>query len=222
MIDKELLRLLGDKKKYIVYTVISMVLGLCANLGITMCICEAIRLTLEHEAPGDYTKTLLAGMVAMLLRYVCTICTARLKDCIGREVKRDLRARTYNKMIRLGMKSTSEMSMAGLTQVSMEGIEQLDLYFSNYIPQFFYAMLAPLILFMVTVWLDAKVAIVLLCCVPLIPVSIIAVSKWAKKIFAKYWDKYTAMGDYFLDSVQGLKELKIFRADARHHAPGLC
>lgn len=93
------------------------------------------------------------------------------------------------------MKSTSEMSMAGLTQVSMEGIEQLDLYFSNYIPQFFYAMLAPVILFIVTVRLDAKVAIVLLCCVPLIPVSIIAVSKWAKKIFAKYWDKYTAMGD---------------------------
>lgn len=217
MIDKELLRLLGDKKKYIVYTVISMVLGLCANLGITMCICEAIRLTLEHEAPGDYTKTLLAGMVAMLVRYVCTRCTARLKDCIGREVKRDLRARTYSKLIRLGMKSTSEMSMAGLTQVSMEGIEQLDLYFSNYIPQFFYAMLAPLILFGVTVRLDAKVAIVLLCCVPLIPVSIIAVSKWAKKIFAKYWDKYTAMGDYFLDSVQGLKELKIFRADARQH-----
>ena len=217
MIDKDLLRLLGDKKKYIVYTVISMVIGLCANLGITMCICQAIRLMLEHAAPGDYVPTLLTGIAALVIRYVCTRCTARLKDSIGREVKRDLRARTYNKMICLGMKSTSEMSMAGLTQVSMEGIEQLDLYFSNYIPQFFYAMLAPVILFIVTVRLDAKVAIVLLCCVPLIPVSIIAVSKWAKKIFAKYWDKYTAMGDYFLDSVQGLKELKIFKADARQH-----
>ena len=217
MIDKDLLRLLGDKKKYIAYTVISMVIGLCANLGITMCICQAIRLMLEHAAPGKYVPTLLTGIAALLIRYACTRCTARLKDSIGREVKRDLRARTYNKMICLGMKSTSEMSMAGLTQVSMEGIEQLDLYFSNYIPQFFYAMLAPVILFIVTVRLDAKVAIVLLCCVPLIPVSIIAVSKWAKKIFAKYWDKYTAMGDYFMDNVQGLKELKIFKADARQH-----
>ncbi len=51
MIDKDLLRLLGDKKKYIAYTVISMVIGLCANLGITMCICQAIRLMLEHAAP---------------------------------------------------------------------------------------------------------------------------------------------------------------------------
>ena len=145
MIDKDLLRLLGDKKKYIVYTVISMVIGLCVNLGITMCICQAIRLMLEHAAPGDYVPTLLIGIAALVIRYVCTRCTARLKDSIGREVKRDLRARTYNKMICLGMKSTSEMSMAGLTQVSMEGIEQLDLYFSNYIPQFFYAMLAPVI-----------------------------------------------------------------------------
>ena len=217
MIDKDLLRLLGDKKKYIVYTVISMVIGLCANLGITMCICQAIHLMLEQAAPGEYVPTLLTGIAALIIRYVCTRCTARLKDSIGREVKWDLRARTYNKMICLGMKSTSEMSMAGLTQVSMEGIEQLDLYFSNYIPQFVYAMLAPVILFIVSVRLDAKVAIVLLCCVPLIPVSIIAVSKWAKKIFAKYWDKYTAMGDYFLDSVQGLKELKIFKADARQH-----
>ncbi len=119
MIDKELMRLLGDKKKYIVYTVISMVIGLCANLGITMCICQAIRMTLEHAAPGEYVPTLLTGIVAMGIRYICTRCTARLKDSIGREVKRDLRARTYNKMIRLGMKSTSEMSMAGLTQVSM-------------------------------------------------------------------------------------------------------
>ena len=92
MIDKDLLRLLGDKKKYIVYTVISMVIGLCANLGITMCICQAIRLMLEYAAPGKYVPTLLTGIAALLIRYVCTRCTAHLKDSIGREVKRDLRA----------------------------------------------------------------------------------------------------------------------------------
>lgn len=109
------------------------------------------------------------------------------------------------------------MSVAGLTQVAMEGIEQLDLYYSSYIPQFFYAMLAPIILFFVTVGIDWRVAVVLLCCVPLIPVSIAAVSKYAKKIFVKYWGKYTSMGDSFLDSVQDLRELKIFRADAAQH-----
>ena len=109
------------------------------------------------------------------------------------------------------------MSMAGLTQVSMEGVEQLDLYYSSYIPQFFFSMLAPFILFFICLPIDWRVATVLLACVPLIPVSIIAVSKYAKKIFAKYWGKYTSMGDSFLDSVQGLKELKIFKADQRQH-----
>ena len=109
------------------------------------------------------------------------------------------------------------MRMAGLTQVSMEGIEQLDLYYSTYLPQFFFSMIAPFILFAICVGIDWRTSLVLLACVPLIPVSIVAVSKYAKRIFAKYWGKYTSMGDVFLDSVQGLKELKIFRADAARH-----
>ena len=217
MIDKELMKLLGSGKKYIVYAVISMVIGLFANLGITLSICLAISLTMENAKPGAYISVAFLALAAILVRYTCTRCTGSLKDRIGREVKKELREKTYDKIVRLGGKSTEDLSMAGLTQVSMEGIEQLDLYFSSYIPQFFYAMIAPVILFVISVRMDVKVAVVLLCCVPLIPVSIIAVSKWAKKIFAKYWDKYTSMGDYFLDSVQGLKELKIFKADARQH-----
>lgn len=140
-----------------------------------------------------------------------------VKDTLGRKAKKDLREQVYNKIIKLGVRSTDGMSMAGLTQVSMEGVEQLDLYYSSYIPQFFYAMLAPFILFFITVWIEWRVAVILLCCVPLIPVFIVAVSKYAKKIFAKYWGKYTSMGDAFLDSVQGLKELKIFKADEAQH-----
>ena len=215
MIDKELMKLLGTGKKYIMYAVLSMVIGLFANLGITLSICRAISLTMEDALPQAYMPVAIYAVLGILVRYVCTRFTGSVKDRIGREVKKDLREKTYDKIVRLGGKSTADMSMAGLTQVSMEGIEQLDLYFSSYIPQFFYAMIAPVILFLISVGMDAKVAVVLLCCVPLIPVSIIAVSKWAKKIFAKYWDQYTSMGDYFLDSVQGLKELKIFKADAR-------
>ena len=217
MIDKELMKLLGGGKKYIVYAVFSMVIGLFATLGITLSICRAISLTMEDALPQAYMPVAIYAVLGILVRYVCTRFTGSVKDRIGREVKKDLREKTYDKIVRLGGKSTADMSMAGLTQVSMEGIEQLDLYFSSYIPQFFYAMIAPVILFLISVGMDAKVAVVLLCCVPLIPVSIIAVSKWAKKIFAKYWDQYTSMGDYFLDSVQGLKELKIFKADARQH-----
>lgn len=221
MIDKNLLRLLGDNKKYIFYTVGLMVLGLFANVGITASICWAINLAIHYdEYSGGATIFLwpaVRAVICIIVRYTASRLVGDLKDTLGRKAKKDLRERVYNKIVKLGVRSTDGMSMAGLTQVSMEGVEQLDLYYSSYIPQFFYAMLAPFILFGITVWIEWRVAVVLLCCVPLIPVSIIAVSKYAKKIFAKYWGKYTSMGDSFLDSVQGLKELKIFKADEAQH-----
>lgn len=217
MLDKELLRLLGSNRKYIFYTVAVMMVGLLANLSITAGICVTIYLLTQQAEPGAYLMPALLAAAGIIVRYAASRVSGNLRDILGRKAKKDLREKTYDKIVRLGVRSTDGMSIAGLTQVAMEGIEQLDLYYSSYIPQFFYAMLAPMVLFLVTVWIDWRVALALICCVPLIPVSIIAVSKYAKKIFAKYWGKYTSMGDSFLDSVQGLRELKIFRADAARH-----
>ncbi|WP_314850050.1 ABC transporter ATP-binding protein/permease [uncultured Solobacterium sp.] len=218
MIDKKLLALLGENKKYIFYAVGLMIVGLFANLSITASICYAIQYAAEYASSGSdaqgFILPAIVVVIAMAIRYVTSRRIGDLKDTLGRNVKKDLRQKIYDKIIKLGVRTTDNMSMAGLTQLSMEGVEQLDLYYSAYIPQFFYAMIAPIILFVVTVRINWAVALVLLACVPLIPMSIIAVSRYAKKIFAKYWGKYTSMGDSFLDSVQGLKELKIFQADA--------
>lgn len=194
-----------------------MIAGLMANLTVTASICFAIYLLTIGAELSAYVTPLICATIGIAVRYTASRTTGYLKDLLGGKTKKDLREKTYDKIVRLGVKSTDGMSLAGLTQVAMEGIEQLDLYYSSYIPQFFFAMLAPAILFLAAVWIDWKVALVLLCCVPLIPVSIIAVSKYAKKVFTKYWGKYTSMGDSFLDSVQGLRELKIFRADAAYH-----
>lgn len=218
MIDKKLLRLLGSNKKYIFYAVGLMMIGLLANLTITAAICRAIQLAVEGEfSIHAFRLPILLAAAGVGIRYGVSRMVGRLKDLLGRIVKKDLRRQVYHKIVNLGVRSTDGMSMAGLTQVSMEGIEQLDLYYSSYLPQFFYAMLAPILLFSITVWIDWRAAAVLLACVPLIPASIVAVSRYAKKIFAKYWGKYTSMGDSFLDSVQGLKELKIFQADEAQH-----
>ena len=214
MFDKELIRLIGAHKKYVIYSVLLMILGMLANIGITASICWAVYLLIEKQPALMYMYPAITAIVAIIVRYIASRLTGDLKDVLGRKVKKDLRAQTYDKILRLGVKSTDGMSMAGLTQVSMEGIEQLDLYYSTYLPQFFFSMIAPFILFAICVGIDWRTSLVLLACVPLIPVSIVAVSKYAKKIFAKYWGKYTSMGGGFLDSVQGLKELKIFRADA--------
>ncbi|MDE6660675.1 MAG: ABC transporter ATP-binding protein/permease [Anaeroplasmataceae bacterium] len=217
MIDKELFKLIGKNKKYIFIAVTLQVIGLLANIGITASICWAIYLVINKADLLTYLYPAVCALFGIILRYTMTRLNGNIKEVLGRKVKKDLRERTYNKIVKLGVKSTDGMSMAGLTQVSMEGVEQLDLYYSSYLPQFFFAMLAPIILFAICVWIDWRTALVLLACVPLIPVSIIAVSKYAKKIFAKYWGKYTSMGDKFLDSVQGLKELKIFKADEAQH-----
>lgn len=221
MIDKKLFRLLGKNRKYIGYVVVLMLLGLLANITVTACICRMIWLAAYFSESSEkmtvFFKPAILAVMGIAVRYFASRLSGDLKDLLGRKVKKELREKVYDKIVCLGVRSADGMSMAGLTQVAVEGVEQVDLYYSTYIPQFFYAMSAPFILFGVTVWIDWHVAVALLICVPLIPVSIIAVSCYAKRIFAKYWGKYTSMGDAFLDSVQGLRELKIFKADEAQH-----
>lgn len=222
MIDQKLMALLGENKKYIPRTVLWMIVGLIGNIAVTAATCFALYVVANddglQEQSGMLVGALLVAFGGIAVRFLSSYRVGALKDMLGRMVKKTLRQQLYEKLTRLGVRANDEMSMAGLTQVAVEGVEQLDLYYSSYVPQLYYAMIAPLMLFAVTVWLDWRVALVLLLCVPLIPISIMAVSKYAKRIFNKYWGQYTAMGDDFLDSVQGLKELKIFQADvARHH-----
>ena len=218
MPDKQLLRLLGEDKRYIYRAVVWMLTGSLCSIGFTACLCYGLHLLLIDAKASLYLLPFVLGAVCAAVRFLATIRAAAVRDRLGRSVKKSLRAQLYAKLLRLGVRETKTVKMAGLTQLATEGIEQLDLYYSSYLPQFFYAMLSPLLLFGICVFINWRVAAVLLACVPLIPVSIVAVSRFAKRIFAKYWGKYTAMGDVFLDSVQGLKELKLFRADARRQA----
>lgn len=217
MIDKSLFALLGKNKKFVFISLILQILCMLLNIFVTACICYGIYLAYSQVELNRYVLPLCLSLASIALRYILSRINSEVKDKISREIKVDLRDKVYNKILSLGVKTTDYMSLSALTQVSLEGVEQLDLYFSSYIPQFFYAMISPIILFGICVGIDFRVALALLCCVPLIPVSIIMVSKYAKKIFAKYWNKYTSMGDDFLDSVQGLTELKIFKADKRQH-----
>ena len=218
MPDKQLLRLLGEDKRYIYRAVVWMLTGSLCSIGFTACLCYGLHLLLIDAKASLYLLPFVLGAVCAAVRFLATIRAAAVRDRLGRSVKKSLRAQLYAKLLRLGVRETKTVKLAGLTQLATEGIEQLDLYYSSYLPQFFYAMLSPLLLFGICVFINWRVAAVLLACVPLIPVSIVAVSRFAKRIFAKYWGKYTAMGDVFLDSVQGLKELKLFRADARRQA----
>lgn len=215
MLDKELLRLL-DKKGYVAWTVVLSVASLFLNLGITACVCIALAWAYEGVKATKYAYLAVAAAALVAIRFITGMISGNLRNGISNGVKTDLRNKTYRKIVDLGVNSADDMNVAGLTQISLEGIEQLDLYYSSYLPQFFYAMIAPVLLFCIFVFIDWRTAVILLACVPLIPLSIVAVSKYAKKVFAKYWGRYVSMGDGFLDGIQGMRELKIFKADKEY------
>ena len=211
MINKRLIGTVKESKKYIAGNVICQWVSLAANITMMGAIARMLQsLYAGGAGDGQIALTAVIAAAAVVIRFVCNILSARMGYLSSKAVKKTLREMIYRKLLRLGTSYKEQANTSEVVQVAVEGVDQLETYFGAYLPQFFYAMLAPIILFGVTVGIDWRVAVVLLCCVPLIPVSIIAVSKYAKKIFTKYWGKYTSMGDSFLDSVQGLKELKIF------------
>ena len=136
---------------------------------------------------------------------------------VSRQVKTTLRERIMNHLMKLHSTSSPKHMTSEIVQLCTEGVEQLETYFALYLPQFFYAVLAPVTLLIVTLNVNTKAAVVLFVCVPLIPVSIVMVQKFAKKLLGKYWGKYTALSDIFLENLQGLTTLKVFGADQRQH-----
>ncbi len=218
MIDKDLFNLLGKNKKYIFIVVILEVLSLLATTMFSYELASTFNTTFinkDNITISLYKNEIIFLIISVIVRLVSDVLTVRIKDKLSYNVKYEIRKELFNKVL-----STNDyftVGLSGLTQLSMEGIEQLDMYYSEYLPQFFYALLAPIILFIINLPFNFRPALCLLIFVPLIPASIIAISKYAKKIFAKYWDKYLTMGKTFLDLSSGLKDLKIFRSDDVKH-----
>lgn len=158
--------------------------------------------------------TAVIALAAVAVRYGCTVGASRMGYLSSKAVKKTLRGAIYDKLLCLGASYSEQVKTSEVVQVAVEGVDQLETYFGAYLPQFFYAMLAPLTLFAVLRFVSVPAAVVLVVCVPLIPVAIAAVQTWAKKLLSKYWGQYTALGDTFLENLQGLTTLKIYQADA--------
>ncbi len=216
MIDKDLFKLLGSNKKYIFIVVILEVLSLLSVCLFSYSLASVINITIENISDihlSLYTLYIVLIVISIILRVLCDIFTVRIKDKLSYNVKYELR----NKLFEAILIGNTGYSNSALTQLGLEGIEQLDMYYSDYIPQFFYAVISPFILFILNAPFNIWPSLTLLIFVPFIPISIILVSKYAKKIFAKYWDKYLSMGQTFLDLSSGLKDLKIFKSDLAKH-----
>lgn len=214
MIKTRLIRLLSHSKKYIIYTVFWQWISLLAQVTAVFTISELLDAVLKNTLTFSILKsTFLLLLGVIVIRYICERMSARSSYLASVDVKRILREKIYDKMLRLGASYNEYVSSSEVVQVSTEGVEQLETYFGKYLPQFFYSLLAPITLFIILSQVNFKASIILLICVPLIPMSIVAVQKFAKKLLSNYWSVYTGLGDSFLENLQGLTTLKIYQAD---------
>ena len=217
MFHKRLLQEFRDDNKYVVGMVITQWVMLLANVCLMFETAKFVSAMVGGEPLQSHGITLLAVLgVVVLVRGGMSYLNSRYSFQASKVVKERLRTLVYEKLMRLGSSYRKEFQTSEVVQISTEGVEQLEIYFGKYVPQFFYSMLAPITLFVIVGTMNLKVAVVLLVCVPLIPVSIVAVQKFAKKMLAKYWGTYTELGDSFLECLQGLTTLKIYQADERY------
>ncbi len=214
MIKKRLIGLLTHAKKYILYQVVWQWLSLLCQVLVIYCVSMVLEKSLFREITGKGAFGYGAVMAAAMgLRFFCDRQASHASYLASVDVKRILREKIYGKLLRLGAGYREKVSTAQVVQMAAEGVEQLETYFGKYLSQLFYSLLAPLTLFVLLSFVNWKASLVLLICVPLIPLSIVAVQKLAKRLLSKYWGIYTELGDSFLENLQGLTTLKIYQAD---------
>ncbi len=217
MFNKRLLSEFKENKILVVGMVITQWLSLLANVLLIYTMSDFIMKVFNRQVESKYIYILaITAITVMAVRTVMNSLNSSLSFKASTGVKKRLRQMIFEKLMQLGSGYKEKLQTAEAVQITTEGVEQLEIYFAKYIPQFFYSLLAPLTLFLIVGRMSLKVAVVLLICVPLIPVSIVAVQKFAKKMLSKYWGTYTELGDSFLESIQALTTLKIYQADERY------
>ncbi|MDU4939536.1 MAG: ABC transporter ATP-binding protein/permease [Clostridium sp.] len=217
MINKRLINYCEESKKYIVLTVLANWISLLCNIGIIVIVGDFIGKLFTGESLGNNTLRLIILAVLILIRILANLSYGHFSHKASEGVKIKLRDGIFGKLTRIGLNYNKVTSTSSVVQVAVEGVEQLEVYFGRYLPQFFYALLAPITLFILFSFISLKAAIVFLVCVPLIPVSIIAIMKIAKRILKDYWNNYANLGDTFLENLQGLTTLKVFNIDEERH-----
>lgn len=216
MINPRLIKTSKESLKYVIYIAICQIVAMLANICLIFAIGDFVR-DIYLQLQPNYTFTICVYVGVIAVRYWLKKITAQLGVKASSQVKVTLRTKIYDKILKLGGKYTDKVSTAEVVQVASEGVDQLEMYFASYLPQFFYCMSAPLILFIILANISFKASFVLFICVPIIPISIIIVQKIAKKLLAKYWGLYTSLGDDFLENIQGMTTLKIYGADQQYH-----
>ena len=218
MINKRLIALIEESKKYIGLTVLYQWIALLANIVFMYSLARMIQaLFMDYFVFEEQLVFIALCLIAIVIRYFCKLAQHKTSFYAARRVKKTLREKIYQKLLEFGPSYKNSYATSEIVQLAVEGVDQLETYFAQYLPQFFYAVLAPLTLFLILLLISPVVGIVLLVFVPLIPMTIVLIQKFAKKLLSKYWGQYTQLGDTFLENLQGLTTAKIYKADDFKH-----
>ena len=213
MFNKRLLSICDSSKKWIGLTVLMNWISIVCNIALILFIGTTVDKLLSGNLNLNIISTSIFIIAMLSIRFVANFMSTKFSLYSSGEVKKTLRSTIYEKLLTLGVNYTDTISTSSTVQIAVDGVEQLEMYFGRFMPQLFYSVIAPVTLFAVMSFISFKTAIILLICVPLIPITIMAVMKIAKKILSKYWGVYTDLGDSFLENLQGLTTLKIFDRD---------
>lgn len=209
MIDKRLFQLV--EKKSLILLILFRVLGLGLMIGLWLVFAQQLTNYLEGQSV-DWLW--LAGTVLVVLvgKMVLTKLAEKQIYQASAELRLSMRRAVMEKAFRLG-NNAGQLPASKLTQLSVDGIEQLEIYYSRFLPQLFYCLIASLMIFGSLVGFAWQPATVLLICMPMIPVVIMAVMKIAKRILSGYWSDYTNLGTKFHENLNGLSILKAYDQD---------
>ena len=214
MINKRLIALMGNAKKFIGFHVFFQLINLALNITAIFLLADFLQKVYEKNiSNANIMKVSFGIIIVIILRFISNILISKMSYYASGKVKQTLREKIYSKLLNLGISYREKFSTSEVVQISMEGVDQLEVYFGRYLPQFFYSVISPIILFAVLSTISVKASLILILCVPLIPISIILIVKIAKKILKKYWGSYSNLGELFLENLQGLTTLKIYQAD---------
>ena len=148
MIKTRLLALLSEGKKYIIYQVLWQWAVLLGQIISVFAIGNLVQKILEGRGNKEIVFLTLWILILMTaLRFLADQMAARMSYAASAGVKRILRDKIYEKLLKLGASYRERISSAEAVQMSVEGIEQLETYFGRYLPQLFYSILAPVTLF---------------------------------------------------------------------------
>ena len=147
MIKTRLVGLLSHAKKYIVYTILWQWAALLSQVIAVFTIADLLeRVVYGAVTAAAVKRTIFTLAIVVVIRFFCERMGARSSYLACVDVKRILREKIYEKMLKLGASYSEQVSSSEVVQVSTEGVEQLETYFGKYLPQLFYSLLAPLTL----------------------------------------------------------------------------